>query len=134
MSEAEPKAGTGATARTGRLSGIIAIAIGVLGCITLWQAGAFTAVIELEPEESAHYHFRGEAYLRSGDPGRAIPDLTRALAGEPDCASTLVLRGEAYSKAGQPVKAGADYARAIELDPDGKWAARAREAMKEIAQ
>jgi tetratricopeptide (TPR) repeat protein len=97
-------------------------------------ADVFTAVIELEPEESANYHFRGEAYLRSGKLDRAISDFTQALAVEPDVAPTHVLRGDAYFRAGELEKAKADYAKAIELDPDSRSAERARAGMKKIAE
>jgi lipoprotein NlpI len=55
---------------------------------------AYTKAIELEPKNSWHYYNRGNAYLYTGEPAKAVPDFDAALAIE-ESFDLLATRGYA---------------------------------------
>jgi tetratricopeptide (TPR) repeat protein len=57
----------------------------------------FEAADALQPGTFEVIHDLGEAYLKSGDSGRALEVLNRALKLQPDSADTLYLMAQAYS-------------------------------------
>ncbi len=64
------------------------------------------------------YNNRGLAYTKIGQHDKAIVDLTKAIALDPNLAAAYFNRGLAYTKIGQHDKAIVDLTKAIQLDPN----------------
>jgi tetratricopeptide (TPR) repeat protein len=82
---------------------------------------ACTAKIKSGQDTLFVFHARGKAYLRNGEPKKAIADFDRSLAGRPDKRVAFVnyyLRAEAYTRLRQLDKALADYDAAIMAAPE----------------
>ncbi len=78
----------------------------------------FTKAIELEPNESRHYHDRALARLNNRQAVLAMADLSQALKLKPDDTATLVVRGELYLSQGDRAAAQSDFDAAMKLAPN----------------
>lgn len=87
----------------------------------LWQADKvieyYTKAIELEPNVSADYFMRGQAYKNSNEYEKAIEDFTKGLKIEPE-ATWICYRGLCYFKIGELDKAKEDFDKALEVSKD----------------
>jgi tetratricopeptide (TPR) repeat protein len=63
------------------------------------------------------WYKRGLALLRSGQPDRAVDDLSEALRLDPDCFDAMALRALAFGDAGYHLTAITEFDRAIALRP-----------------
>ena len=76
-------------------------------------AGRLADVAAAEKIDASHGDIplvRARAYLGAGEPGKAIPSLTRAMKDQPKSMQLLATRAEAYAKSGQTALALKDYA------------------------
>ena len=64
------------------------------------------------------YYTRGCAHAELGEPHRAVEDLRRAIALDPDNIESLRNRAMLYRNLGEPDKAVRDYDEIIRLNPD----------------
>jgi tetratricopeptide (TPR) repeat protein len=71
----------------------------------------------LNPSSAETLVHRGAAYEKLGEHDRAIKDLDRALALDPNFALAYYVRGLAYGSLGEYDRASRDLNRAVELDP-----------------
>ncbi len=71
------------------------------------------------PANSHAYFDRHFAWMKMGEPGRAIDDLNRVIELNPDQIA-LLSRGEVYRRLGQYSRALEDFARAEAMDP-AQW-------------
>lgn len=76
----------------------------------------YTRVIEIEPEFTDIYLYRGSAYFDKGDYNHAIADFTEAIRRNPQSIDAYNGRGVAYRNKGDYDHAFADYNEAIRLD------------------
>lgn len=79
---------------------------------------AFSTAIELIPQDSEAYNYRGLARTFLADYDGAVVDYTMAVQIRPDYAEAFNNRGFAYIKKGNLKQALDDFSRAIELKPD----------------
>ena len=79
---------------------------------------AWTAYLDLNPDDATVYYNRGCAYDDLGQYEQAIADYAKAIRLNPDYADAYNNRGIAYRKHGQQKQAIADYDEAIRLKPD----------------
>ncbi len=77
---------------------------------------AFTRSTELSPEDVDGWNMLGETQRLSGQPGRAVQTLGRALAIDPTSPVTRFLLGEASRDDGRLERAKAHYREALRLD------------------
>lgn len=89
-----------------------------------WQEalGAFTKVIELNPQDAMAYFYRGVAYDSLGNYKQAITDYNKAIDLGPKLAIAHTNRGMAYHKLSNYKQAIADYDKVIELNPQDAMA------------
>ncbi|MCM2305314.1 MAG: tetratricopeptide repeat protein, partial [Elusimicrobia bacterium] len=66
--------------------------------------------------------WRGAAYLKLGERGKALADLDAAIEADPQDLEAYVWRGEAYRLMGRNAEALRDLDRAVALDPKYVWA------------
>jgi len=66
--------------------------------------------------------WRGAAYLKLGERGKALADLDAAIEADPQDLEAYVWRGEARRLMGRNAEALRDLDRAIALDPNYAWA------------
>jgi tetratricopeptide (TPR) repeat protein len=71
------------------------------------------------PNNSHAYFDRHFAWMKLGDPQRALDDINKSIELEPEPVA-FTMRGEVYRFLGDYQKAVADYARAEALDPE-EW-------------
>ena len=83
----------------------------------LQVAAMMDAALQGQPGQPELHQLRGIAYRAMGLNGRAIEDLTAALAARPDNGLSFYNRGSAYNALGQYRKAIADQDKAIQLAP-----------------
>jgi tetratricopeptide (TPR) repeat protein len=74
--------------------------------------------IEIVPDASRLYQFRGAIYAQSGDYKKAVRNQSKAIRLDENNTDAYFYRGHSYSKMGKLSKAIADYNRAIELRPE----------------
>ncbi len=82
---------------------------------------AYSEAIRLNPEYTAAYYNRGQAYFAVGRPGRAIENHTRAIdlsLNDPQQPLAYAGRAMAFTLLGQNDQAQADIAKAVELGFD----------------
>jgi tetratricopeptide (TPR) repeat protein len=73
-----------------------------------------------ENPANAHAYFdRHLAWMKLGDPQRALDDINKTIELEPEPVA-FIMRGEVYRSLGEYQKAVADFARAEALDPE-EW-------------
>lgn len=97
----------------------------MLGAVHFYQTGnmdraieSFTQAIAIQPGHANVYSGRGEAYVRKGEPQKAIADfsthikLVGDIQAKPNVASVYLARAQAYERVGDTPNAIADY-RAI---------------------
>ena len=75
----------------------------------------YDAAIRLQSSAFA-YEGRGSVYLLKGQPGKAVPDFSAAIAMKPDYLEAYVNRGMAYDNLGDGKQALADLDTALKLD------------------
>jgi tetratricopeptide (TPR) repeat protein len=97
---------------------------GLLGQLTVKQIGVWkdsatlwTAAVTLFPGYERLYINRADAYARSGDYGKALEDLDKALALRPDSREAYLNRGVYHSRRGDYRSSIESYTKAIELFP-----------------
>lgn len=78
---------------------------------------AYTAAIDLSPEEAENYYIRGEVYLNLKKYDKAVEDYTKAIKLNPEYDFLYNNRGYAYDELGEHQKAIEDYTKAIVHDP-----------------
>lgn len=76
--------------------------------------------IERNPENSHAYFSRHFAWMKIGEPQRALDDLNKVIELDP-CPVSLFSRGEVYRHIGEYEKALADFARGEAVDPEDWW-------------
>ena len=77
----------------------------------------YTAILELEPGNTAAYGNRGLAYTQLGEIALAIEDFNRVIEIDPEDAKAHYNRGSRYGQLEEFDRAITDYDRSIELDP-----------------
>jgi tetratricopeptide (TPR) repeat protein len=77
----------------------------------------YNSAINLRPEYSFLYKYRGELYLEKGDTDKAILDLTYSVNPEIDLAETCYDRGIIFSRLERHEDAIFDFSNAIKKDP-----------------
>ena len=77
----------------------------------------YDVAIRLEPENTAAYFNRGNAYFALDDFRQAIQDYTVALRLDPNLALAYCYRGLAYLEKGDVVRGKADQDKASRLNP-----------------
>lgn len=82
---------------------------------------AYTAAIDLSPEEAENYYIRGEVYLDLKKYDKAVEDYTKAIKLNPEYDFLYNNRGYAYDELGEHQKAIEDYTKAIEFEPQYEW-------------
>ena len=75
----------------------------------------FNQAITLEPKAPAPYFYRGIAYHRLRQLGKAVADFDRAIELDPAHAAAYEHRGDVWRDRGDKKRAEADHARAREL-------------------
>ena len=80
----------------------------------------FTRAIELEPNESRHYHDRAMARLNNRQPVLGMSDLSQTLKLKPDDLQALAVRGELYLSQKDLTAAQADFDAAMRLAPQDR--------------
>jgi tetratricopeptide (TPR) repeat protein len=75
--------------------------------------------ISANPDSSGAYFGRHQAWLKLGEPEKAIQDLTKSIALAPSPVD-YKCRGNVYRQIGQYAKALEDYSRGEAMDPQ-KW-------------
>jgi tetratricopeptide (TPR) repeat protein len=78
--------------------------------------------IEMDPEGSTDWLvWRGELYLETDQPDRAILDFSASLHRQPDQAFVLAQRANAFWLQDDKLSAREDFDRALEIDPSWGW-------------
>jgi tetratricopeptide (TPR) repeat protein len=77
----------------------------------------FNRSIALKPDNADALEGRGNAWLKTGDTGRAIEDYTRAINLKTNRAELYNYRGFVYAGRGETEKAIADFTQALRLKP-----------------
>jgi tetratricopeptide (TPR) repeat protein len=77
----------------------------------------FNKAIELKPQYTEAYYYRGAIWLNKGDKNLAIADFNKAIELEPRYTGAYVMRGETRWIMGDKDLAIADFNKAIELEP-----------------
>jgi len=77
----------------------------------------FTQTLEINPQNSLAYNYRGDAFYRLGEYEKAQADSSRAIALNPQDANAYYDRGFARFGLGKYKEAIADYTQAIKLNP-----------------
>ncbi|PRP79252.1 DNAJ heat shock N-terminal domain-containing protein [Planoprotostelium fungivorum] len=80
-------------------------------------ASAFTAAIELEPEEATNYYRRATIYLIQGKSSLALPDLEKVVDLKPDHQQARQKRGKIYLEKGLFSKAREDFDALLAIKP-----------------
>jgi len=96
-------------------------------------ADAYGHAIAMEPTRAEAYVGQGRALLDLGDPAGAASVLKRALGQNPRYSVAEFWLGEAYRRSGQKSQAIEAYGRYLRAAPEGAEAARAQEALKDLA-
>ncbi|MHC4620959.1 MAG: tetratricopeptide repeat protein [Planctomycetota bacterium] len=98
---------------------------------------SYTKAIELDPNRSEHWAWRGDGYSNMRQWDKAFADYSKAIELDPNNALTWHLRANSYasSSLGQWDKAIAGFSQAIWLEPNepGHWGRRA-ETYSEMGQ
>lgn len=79
---------------------------------------AYTAAIDLSPEDSINYYIRGDVYFDLKEYDRAVEDYSKFIELNPENDDAYNSRGYCYRKLGNHDKAIKDYTKAIELNPE----------------
>ena len=79
---------------------------------------AYSAAIELAPENGEAYAGRGVAHFALKDYKTALPDLTKVIELQPEDGIIVFMRGQTLNQMEDYSAALADFTRAIELQPD----------------
>jgi tetratricopeptide (TPR) repeat protein len=74
--------------------------------------------LELDPEDSEAYTYRGISYQLLGKDDLAMADLSKALELDPEDSLAYTYRGISYQEQGDDEKALADFDAALKLDPE----------------
>jgi serine/threonine protein kinase len=83
---------------------------------------SFTQTLEINPQNSLAYNYRGDAFYRLGDYQKAQADSSRAIALNPQDANAYYDRGFARFGLGKYPQAIADYTQAIKLNSQNPYA------------
>lgn len=96
---------------------------------------AYTKAIELDEQNAETWYDRGVAFIRTGQPEKAIADYTRAVELDPDFSIAWNNRAAAFASLENYGAAIRDCSRAIEIDPADVLAWRNRGlAFHDLAQ
>ncbi len=79
---------------------------------------AYTAAIDLSPEDSINYYIRGDVYFDLKEYDRAVEDYSKFIELNPEDDDAYNSRGYCYRKLGNHDKAIKDNTKAIELNPE----------------
>lgn len=79
---------------------------------------AYTAAIDLSPEDSLNYYIRADVYFDLEEYDRAVEDYSKVIELDPEDDEAYNSRGYCYRKLGNHDKAIKDYTKAIELNPE----------------
>lgn len=79
---------------------------------------AYTAAIDLSPEDSLNYYIRADVYFDLEEYDRAVEDYSKVIELDPEYDDAYNSRGYCYRKLGNHDKAIKDYTKAIELNPE----------------
>ena len=79
---------------------------------------AYTAAIDLSPEDSSNYYNRGDVYFDLKEYDKAVEDYSKVIELDPKCDDAYNSRGYCYHELGNHAKAIKDYTKAIELNPE----------------
>jgi len=74
--------------------------------------------VTIQPDNAEFYNTRGITYREMGNPGRAVEDLDRAIALDPQVPGPYINRGNTKRATLNLAGAVADYTKAIVLSPD----------------
>ena len=77
--------------------------------------------IELDPNNSVHWHGRADVYFEMEQWDQALADFSKAVELDPKDAELWNRRGDTYRDMGKLAEAIADYSRAVSLQPDEYW-------------
>ena len=80
--------------------------------------GEFTNAIQVNPNYSNAYWYRGLSYVNLGQYQTAINDYTKAIQLDPDETALYFNRGFSYQELGQYQLAINDYTKALQIDPE----------------
>ena len=80
----------------------------------------YTALLELDPDDTAILFRRSHQYVSQQKYDVAIADLDRIVALEPDKAEAFGERGRVYEQKGDIISAEKDYRKAIEIDSENR--------------
>jgi Tfp pilus assembly protein PilF len=75
----------------------------------------YSEAIELDPEWSDVYVFRGSMFAKKGDLDLAIEDFSQAIRFDPRDADAYQRRASAYERKGEETRAEADFAKSEQL-------------------
>ena len=78
---------------------------------------AYTAAIDLSPEDADNYYNRGNVYVDLKEYNKAVEDYTKVMELDSNVKDVYVCRGYYYDELGEHQMAIEDYTKAIELDP-----------------
>lgn len=78
---------------------------------------AYTAAIDLSPEDADNYYNRGNVYVDLKEYNKAVEDFTKAIEINPKDDKVYNDRGYCYDELGEYPKAVEDYTKAIEYNP-----------------
>jgi tetratricopeptide (TPR) repeat protein len=77
--------------------------------------------IELDPNNSQHWHGRADVYWDMQQLENALADFSKAVELNPKDAELWNRRGDTYRDMGKLAEAIANYSRAVSLQPDDYW-------------
>jgi len=94
----------------------------------VWEASDLDKVIEINPNSSYAYNYRGNIRWSSKDYIGAIADYTKAIEIDPNFSDGVIYTNRAGTKAhlNDYLGAVADYTKAIEIDPNDAYVYRSR--------
>jgi tetratricopeptide (TPR) repeat protein len=88
--------------------------------------------VSLAPNEGAIIDSLGYVNLKSGDIGKAMQLLIKAVEMDPDDAEVNAHLGDAFFAAGEKLQAGYQWQRALALKPDAKLQVQIQDELKQV--
>ena len=88
--------------------------------------------IQLSPDISELYYYRGISYQKKREFEKAINDFTEAIKLNPEEPSYYSIRGFIYKETGIIEKAKADFLKILKLEPENKMAKEFLVAIKNL--
>lgn len=79
---------------------------------------AYTAAIDLSPEEADNYINRGNVFFELKEYNKAVEDYTKVIELDLNAKDVYIFRGYCYDELGEYQKAINDYTKAIDIDPE----------------